>query len=190
MRLPHVSSNTAVVTGPISVGGCVKRTPRAASRRYSPATSSTPKDVNGIPSCTSAALTARRQDGRSARAPVRCRPDPRAKRREPGVFSHRDLCLLREPEDVGVEAQCLGLIIDEDACQVDSHGFGFRRGTGQRSVMLRSGVVSSEWNLKRLSRRLFTKPVASRTSRCCEMAWRVEPRPCLVARRAHSSNNV
>lgn len=27
MRLPHVSSNTAVVTGPMSAGGCVKRTP-------------------------------------------------------------------------------------------------------------------------------------------------------------------
>lgn len=45
-----------VVTGPISMGGRVNRTPRAASRSYSPATSSTAKDVNGIPSCTSAVL--------------------------------------------------------------------------------------------------------------------------------------
>ena len=30
MRLPQVSSRTAVVTGPISVGGCVNRDAQAA----------------------------------------------------------------------------------------------------------------------------------------------------------------
>ena len=54
IRLPHVSSNTAVVTGPISAGSCVKRTPSARAARARRATSSTPNDVNGMPSSTSA----------------------------------------------------------------------------------------------------------------------------------------
>ena len=32
MRLPHVLSKTAVVTGPMSIGGCVNRTPRPTRR--------------------------------------------------------------------------------------------------------------------------------------------------------------
>lgn len=35
IRLPQVSSSTAVVTGPIAVGGWVKVTPSASSRSYS-----------------------------------------------------------------------------------------------------------------------------------------------------------
>ena len=35
IRLPQVSSKTAVVTGPISVGSWVKRTPSPVSRSYS-----------------------------------------------------------------------------------------------------------------------------------------------------------
>src|SRR5215207_4488522 len=46
IRLPQVSSNTAVVTGPASSGACVKRTPSARSRSCSAFTSSTPKEVN------------------------------------------------------------------------------------------------------------------------------------------------
>jgi hypothetical protein len=45
IRLPHVSSRTAVVTGCISSGSCVKRTPSARSRSYSAFTSSTANDV-------------------------------------------------------------------------------------------------------------------------------------------------
>jgi len=56
MRLPQVSSNTAVVTGPIAAGSCVNFTPRARSRSNSAVMSLTAKDVNGIPSLTSAAL--------------------------------------------------------------------------------------------------------------------------------------
>ena len=41
IRLPQVSSKTAVVTGPISRGSWVKRTPRARRRSYSAGTSST-----------------------------------------------------------------------------------------------------------------------------------------------------
>src|SRR5680860_220808 len=56
MRLPQVSSNTAVVTGPMDMGGWVKRTPSATSRSYSARTSFTPQPVSGMPSSTSAAL--------------------------------------------------------------------------------------------------------------------------------------
>jgi len=45
IRLPQVSSNTAVVTDGISSGSWVKRTPRARSRSYSALTSSTANDV-------------------------------------------------------------------------------------------------------------------------------------------------
>lgn len=50
------SSNTAVVTGPMSVGGCVNRTPRPTRRSRSAATSSTDHDLNGMPCSTSACL--------------------------------------------------------------------------------------------------------------------------------------
>ena len=57
IRLPQVSSSTAVVTpGPISAGSWVKRTPAALSRSYSARTSSTANEVNGMPSATSASL--------------------------------------------------------------------------------------------------------------------------------------
>ena len=49
IRLPHVSSNTAVFTGPISVGPCVNCTPSPTRRSYSACTSSTAKLVTGIP---------------------------------------------------------------------------------------------------------------------------------------------
>ena len=45
IRLPHVSSSTAVVTVGISSGSCVNRTPSARSRSYSALTSSTANDV-------------------------------------------------------------------------------------------------------------------------------------------------
>jgi len=45
IRLPHVSSSTAVVTACISSGSCVNRTPSARSRSYSALTSSTANDV-------------------------------------------------------------------------------------------------------------------------------------------------
>lgn len=54
IRFPQVSSNTAVVTGPMAVGGWVKTTPSPVSRSYSARTSATAKAVNGIPSATSA----------------------------------------------------------------------------------------------------------------------------------------
>jgi membrane associated rhomboid family serine protease len=45
IRLPQVSSNTAVVTGPSSTGSWVNRTPNCESRANSVATSSTANDV-------------------------------------------------------------------------------------------------------------------------------------------------
>ena len=48
MRLPQVSSNTALVTGPISVAPCVKRTPSPLSRSDSVRTSWTVNEANGM----------------------------------------------------------------------------------------------------------------------------------------------
>ena len=60
IRLPQVSSNTAVVTGPIDVGRLGERPRRArCSRACSASTSSTVKAVNGMPSATSASLNGR-----------------------------------------------------------------------------------------------------------------------------------
>ncbi len=50
MRFPQVSSSTAVVTGPMTVGGCVNVTPASMSRSYSAGTSSTAKEASGTPS--------------------------------------------------------------------------------------------------------------------------------------------
>src|SRR3954453_17810382 len=47
MRLPQVSSNTAMVTGPMAVGFVGNTTPRPFSRSYSCRTSSTPNIVAG-----------------------------------------------------------------------------------------------------------------------------------------------
>ena len=44
------------MTGPMFVGSCTNRTPSAVSRSNSAWTSSTPNDVAGMPSSTSAAL--------------------------------------------------------------------------------------------------------------------------------------
>lgn len=49
MRLPQVSSNTAVGPQPASCGGETMRTPSPASRAHSASTSSTRKEVQGIP---------------------------------------------------------------------------------------------------------------------------------------------
>ncbi|PAZ16262.1 hypothetical protein CLM62_09080 [Streptomyces sp. SA15] len=54
IRLPQVSSKTAVVTGPISKGSWVKRTPRPRRRSYSAFTSSTANWASGMPSWMSA----------------------------------------------------------------------------------------------------------------------------------------
>jgi hypothetical protein len=50
MRLPHVSSNTAIFTGPCCFGGARKTTPRADMRAYSASMSSQAKAVHGTPS--------------------------------------------------------------------------------------------------------------------------------------------
>lgn len=54
MRLPQVSSRTALVTSPISRGSWVKRTPRPRRRSYSAWTSSTANWASGMPSWTRA----------------------------------------------------------------------------------------------------------------------------------------
>src|SRR4029450_1563009 len=56
IRLPQVSSSTAVVTAPISTGSWVNWTPRPRSRSNSACTSSTANEVTGMPSADRAAL--------------------------------------------------------------------------------------------------------------------------------------
>src|SRR3954454_25374 len=56
IKLPHVSSSTAVMTAPRSVGGWMKRTPSLVNRSCSATTSASANDANGMPSSTSAAL--------------------------------------------------------------------------------------------------------------------------------------
>src|SRR5699024_9771603 len=85
--------------------------------------------------------------------------------------------------------QGLLLIVHHHAGQVDSHVDPSGR-LSHRSTIDSSGVGLMEWNLYRPSRLVSTRPAASRTSRCCEMACRDEPSPCLEAKRAQISKSV
>ena len=64
-------------------------------------------------------------------------------------------------------------------------------GSGHRSAISRErrGVEVVEL-VAALAARSATRPAASSTSRCCEIACRVEPRPCFMIRRAQISNRV
>ncbi len=59
----------------------------------------------------------------------------------PGVAGG-DVGLLHEAKDIGVEGQCLGLVVDQDAGGHDLHRSYSFRGSGQRSAISLSGVVS------------------------------------------------
>ena len=143
MRLPQVSSKTAVVTGPISVGGWVNRTPRPLSRSNSAWTSSTANDVYGMPSATSASL-----NGRAAGWRIGLEEELDAVGRlgrddgQPAGVAGGDIGLLHEAEDIGVEGQRLGLVVDQDARGHDLHRSVSFRASGQRSAISLSGVVS------------------------------------------------
>ena len=132
-----MSSSTAVITGPISVGSWVKCTPRPRSRSYSAATSSTAKDVNGMPSATSASLNGLAagcsSGSRTSLGAVRVL---RGHHGDPPMLAHRNVVLLLETEDLGVEPQRLLLVVDEHAGQIDSHGDPFPAPvTGRQSMM-------------------------------------------------------
>jgi hypothetical protein len=63
------------------------------------------------------------------------------------VLAERDLVLLHEAEHVGVEAQRLGLVVDQDAHHVDPHSSASGSGPSPAIDDLRSGAVSRWWNL-------------------------------------------
>ena len=118
-----MSSSTAVVTGPISVGSWVKRTPSPRSRSNSAWTSSTANAVNGMPSATSAVLERLRrwvcvgfEDELGAARILR------GHHGDPPMLTHRNVVLLLETEDLGIEPQRLVLVVNEHAGQIDSHG--------------------------------------------------------------------
>ena len=108
-----MSSNTAVVTGPIATGGWVNLTPADRSRSYSAWTSSTPNDVKGMPSSTSA-LFERPRGGMS----VRFEQELGAVAiiggydSKPPMSTHRDFGLLDKSKHVCIKRQGLVLIVD------------------------------------------------------------------------------
>ena len=102
-----------------------------------------------MPSATSASLNGRTA-GCSSGSSTSSTPSGLLGRDDgqPAVLAQRDVVLLHEAEHVGVEAQGLLLVVDEDAGQVDPHGgLLSRRVRCHRSVMARSGDVSRSWNL-------------------------------------------
>ena len=111
-------------------------------------TSSTAKDVNGMPSATSAALNGPAagwsSGSSSSSTPSGSSGETTVSQRCSPIGTS---CLLHEAEHVGVEAQRLLLVVDEDAGQVDPHG-GSSSGVGRPPLGDgRSGVVSRSWNL-------------------------------------------
>ena len=72
---------------------------------------------------------------------------------QPSELADRDVGLGLEAEDVGVERQGLGLVVDEDAGGGDARHTGspcwarIVQVSGHRSVRARSGVVSRWWKL-------------------------------------------
>ena len=116
MRLPQVSSRTAVVTGPISVGGCVNRTPSAAQPLELGLDVVDGERGEGDPVGDERLL-----ERLGRRVLVRLEEELHAVGHvgrddgQPSGLADRDVGLLHEAEDVGVERQRLGLVVDEDA---------------------------------------------------------------------------
>ncbi len=184
IRLPQVSSRTAVVTGPISRGSWVKRTPWPRRRSYSAL-----DVVDGELGERDAVRDEGVPVGPGGRVPEGLQEQLRtvgALGRDDGQppvrLPHGDVVLLHESEDLGVEAQRGCLVVDEDAGQMDFHGVlsfggdGSGSSVGQRSAMCLSGAVFRSWNLYRPSRLTSTRPAPSSTARCWETAWREMPR--------------
>src|SRR5687767_15569106 len=96
---------------------------------------------------------------------------------EPARVAERDIPLLHEPEPLRVEIERLLLIVDQHARHGDSHTASSSLLMGQRSTMRCSGAGSKKWSLYLPSRLLVTSPADSSTSRCCEIACRVELTP-------------
>jgi hypothetical protein len=125
MRLPQVSSNTAVVTGPISVD--VGH--REGGRRD-------PVRGQGLPVRPDSRVIGGLQDELDAVGL------PRRHDSQPAVLAERHLGLLHEAEHLGVELQRLVLVIDVDAGQGDSHGLllGLRAGPPVSDARQRGAV--------------------------------------------------
>src|SRR5665647_1304392 len=167
MRFPHVSSSTAVTTGPISSGSWVNRTPRATSGACSARASSTPNEVYGMPSAASASLNTRAAGCASSSfsSPTRTRTDDG----QPAVVAHRDLGLLHEAEHVGVEAQRLVLVVDQDAGDSDpwhevlTSGWA-TAGRSRRAMWCRAdGTCSGPHGAAKQARRPPARPGAGRS---------------------------
>ena len=66
---------------------------------------------------------------------------------QPASVPHRDVVLLLEPEDVGVEPEGLLLVVNQHARHDDLHQGLLPSVWGQRSMISWSGDVSRWWNL-------------------------------------------
>ena len=144
MRLPQVSSNTAVVTGPISAGCWVNRTPRPTNRSCSARTSSTTNAVAGIPSSKRASLNG---FGRRVTVGFEHQLDTvgvvRADHCDPArAATHRHVVLEAETQCPGVEPQRPVLIVDEHTDVADLHDDSLRGPLIHRCTIGSSGAVS------------------------------------------------
>ena len=122
IKLPHVSSNTAVITFPRSVGGCTNRTPLATRRSYSAPISLTAKELLGIPSFTSA-LTNGRTAGWASGSSSNSVPSGSSS--DTTVIQACSptgmLCFTTETKGFCVKPKCLLLVVYEDTGYVDPH---------------------------------------------------------------------
>ena len=117
---------------------------------------------------------------------------------DPGVISQRDVVFYPKAKRFCVEMKCLLLVVYKDAGQVDSD-FSMPSSVecevsssveiGHRSLIAFSGAPSNQWSFNLPSRLVRMSPATSKTSRCCEIAWREELMPCFMVRRALSSKS-
>ena len=97
------------------------------------------------------------------------------------VLAERDVVLLHEAEDAGVEVERLGLVVDEHARPGDPHGHGPLVG-----VVATARAAGPGGRCRGRGRCSGPRAAGGRarppraTSRCCEIACRLEVRPWVV----------
>jgi hypothetical protein len=187
MRFPHVSSKTAVTTGPSCTGSCANFTPSPCRRSTSAETSATAKEAAGIPSATSASLKGRTAGWLSGSSNS---SGPRALVVTPPSASGRPRAGPRssfQNRGSRVETQGLVLVIHEHIGDVDLQNTLPLLVDGPS---LDDGSQRCRVEAVKLVPSLPSRgdqPASSRTSRCCGMACRDEPNPCFIFRSRSSS---
>jgi hypothetical protein len=117
-----------VVTGPISVDLWGKRPHSPRSRSNFTLTSSTAKEVNGIAVRDQRVLERLRRWVRVGfEKELSAARIVRAHHGDPPMLTHRNIGLLIETEDLGIEPQRIVLVVNEHAGQIDSNNDPSRR---------------------------------------------------------------